>query len=248
MLLRWLVNQYLRDAAQGKVREVVADIVQAPRTGARMQTPPAHEVSTDLAASGPAADAPASAGAPEFRPCDVVFVYALGIESGGLVDQLKGTETSRHSHGIERAGKLGRHEVAIVESGVGQQAAARATAEAIKFYQPKWVISAGFAGGLMENLRRGHIVMADEVANLAGERLQVGLKLDQASLAGMKGLHVGRLLTVDSILRNPSERRRLGEQQGAIAADMESFAVAQKCRELGQAGEVSRRRGPTTYK
>jgi adenosylhomocysteine nucleosidase len=221
MLLRWLVNQYLRDAAEGKVREVVTDIVQSPRTGARVQAAPVNS------------EAPSVAEAQEFLPCDVVFIFALSIESGGLVDQLKGAETSRHAHGIERAGKLASHEVAIVESGVGQQAAARATAEAIKFYQPKWVISAGFAGGLTENLRRGHIVMADEVANLSGDRLQVGLKLDPQSLAGMKGLHVGRLLTVDSILRNPAERRRLAEEHGAIAADMETFAVAQKCRELG---------------
>jgi adenosylhomocysteine nucleosidase len=163
----------------------------------------------------------------------VVFIFALSIESGGLADQLKGAETSRHPHGIERAGKLARHEVAIVESGVGQLAAARATAEAIEFYQPKWVISAGFAGGLTENLRRGHVVMADEVADLAGDRLQVDLKLDPESLAGMKGLHVGRLLTVDSILRNPAARRKLAEEHGAIAADMESFAVAQMCRNLG---------------
>jgi adenosylhomocysteine nucleosidase len=220
MLLRWLVNQYLRDAAEGKVREVVADVVQSPRTGARVQAAPVD------------ADAPTAAQSPEFLPCDVVFIFALSIESGGLVDQLKGAETSRHAHGIERAGKLSGHEVAIVESGVGQQAAARATTEAIKFYQPKWVISAGFGGGLTENLRRGHIVMADEVASLSGDRLQVGLKLDPESLAEMKGLHVGRLLTVDSILRNPAERRRLAVEHGAVAADMESFAVAQRCREL----------------
>jgi adenosylhomocysteine nucleosidase len=221
MLLRWLVNQYLRDTAEGKVRGLVNDIVQPARTGARVQPAPVN------------AAAPTTAEAPEFLPCDVAFIFALGIESGGLVDQLKDAETSRHPHGIERAGKLAGREVAIVESGVGQQAAARATAEAIKFYQPKWVISAGFAGGLTDNLRRGHIAMADEVANLAGEKLQVGLKLDPESLAGMKGLHVGRLLTVDSILRSPAERCRLAEEHGAIAADMETFDVAQKCRELG---------------
>ena len=37
MLLRWLVNQYVRDAAQGKMREVVTDLVQSPRTGTRQQ-------------------------------------------------------------------------------------------------------------------------------------------------------------------------------------------------------------------
>jgi len=146
---------------------------------------------------------------------------------------LKGAETSRHPHGIEHAGKLAGREVVVIESGVGQKAAARATAEAIKFYRPKWVISAGFAGGLDEKLRRGHIVMANEVVNLAAERLAVGLNLDSQSLAGMKGLHVGGLLTVDAILREPAERRRLAEQHQAIACDMESFAIAETCRQQG---------------
>jgi adenosylhomocysteine nucleosidase len=163
----------------------------------------------------------------------VVFVFALGVESGGLVDLLKGAETSRQKHGTERAGKLARREVVIVESGVGQKAAARATAEAIKFYQPRWIISAGFAGGLDEKLRRGHIVIADEVVNLEGKRIAIDLTIDRQSLASTKGLHVGPLLTVDTILRQPAERRRLAEQHQAIACDMESFAVAETCRQYG---------------
>jgi len=162
-----------------------------------------------------------------------VFIFALGIESGGLVDLLKEAEKSRQKHGTEHAGKLAGREVVIVNSGVGQKAAARATAEAIKFYQPRWVISAGFAGGLTEELRRGHIVMAEEVVNLVGQSLAVGMSLDPQSLANIKGLHVGRLLSVDSILREPQERRRLAEQHPAIACDMESFAVAETCRQQG---------------
>jgi adenosylhomocysteine nucleosidase len=160
-------------------------------------------------------------------------MFALGIESGGLVDLLKGAETSRHPHGTEHAGKLGGREVVIVESGVGQKAAARATAEAIRFYQPRWVISAGFAGGLTDELRRGHIVMADEIANLSGQKITVELQVDRQSIAASKGLHVGRLLTVDSILREPAERRQVAQDHQAIACDMESFAVADVCRQHG---------------
>jgi adenosylhomocysteine nucleosidase len=228
MLLRWLVNNYLRDAAEGKVREVVQGATTSP--GRRLSTvPPLSEPRTLNPNPEPSKSEPSA----EFLPCDAAFIFALGIESGGLVDLLKGAETSRHPHGTEHAGKLGRREVVVIESGVGQKAAARATAEAIKFYQPRWVISAGFAGGLKEELRRGHIIMADEIVNLSGEKLAVGLQLDPQSIAGMKGLHVGRLLTVDSIVREPAERRRLAKQHQAIACDMESFAVAEACRQHG---------------
>jgi adenosylhomocysteine nucleosidase len=226
MLLRWLVNTYLRDAAEGKVREVTGNLKQGILE---------HVDANLRSISHPQLEASSEAPTPdqEHLPCDVAFIYALGVESGGLVDYLKGSETSRHAHGMEHAGKLAGREVVIVESGVGQKAAARATAEAIQFYRPRWVISAGFAGGLEEKLRRGHMVMADEVANLAGERLSVGLRLDPQSMAGMKGLHVGRLLTVDTILREPAERHRLAEQHAAIACDMETFSVARLCGERG---------------
>ena len=230
MLLRWLVNNYLRDATGAKLRDVASEIIQrAP--GQTLD--PRHPI-PDTRRPTPDSPAPSlQPPAPHFLPCDAAFLFALGIESGGLVDQLQGVETSRHSHGIERAGKLAGREVAIIETGVGQKAAARATVEAIKFYQPRWVISAGFAGGLTDELGRGHIVMADEVVSAQGERLAVGLKLDRASLEATKGLHVGPLLTVDTLLREPAERRRLAAAHDAIAADMESYAVAEACRMSG---------------
>jgi adenosylhomocysteine nucleosidase len=155
------------------------------------------------------------------------------MESGGLVDLLKGGEASRHAHGVERAGKLAGREVVVVESGLGQKAAARATAEAIKFYQPRWVVSAGFAGALDDNLRRGQIVMADEVALASGSRLEIGWKLNPEAVAATKGLVVGRLLSVDEIIRKPDQRRQLAQQHGAIACDMETFAVAHACQQQG---------------
>jgi adenosylhomocysteine nucleosidase len=238
MLLRWLVNNYLRGAADGKVRAITDDLKrnvleQATDASQRVLSRREPDASERPPRPAPRDADSTSSSSEQFLPCDVAFIYALGIESGGLVDCLKGAETSRLGHGIEHAGKLAGREVVVVESGVGQTAAARATAAAIKFYQPRWVVSAGFAGGLDEKLRRGHIVMANEVANLAGERLAVGLKFDPQSIAGTKGLHVGRLLTVNEIIRKPDERRQLAEQHGAIACDMESFGVAQTCQEQG---------------
>ncbi len=218
MLLRWLVNQYLRDAAEQKVREVVADTFteRAPRQPVE-PTAQSREVS--------------AGGDDKFLPCDVAFIFALGIESGGLVDALQGAEMSRHKHGLERAGNLDGREVVIVESGVGAAAAARATKAAIDFYQPRWVVSAGFAGALDERLNRGHVLMADSVANEKGDQLSVGIKLEPRVIEATKGLHVGRLLTVERLIRRPDERRKLSTDHASLACDMETFAVAQACRD-----------------
>ena len=42
--------------------------------------------------------------------------------------------------------------------------------------------------------------------------------------------HVGRLLTVDAIVRLPKRKRELGLKHQALAADLESGAVAEVCR------------------
>ena len=44
------------------------------------------------------------------------------------------------------------------------------------------------------------------------------------------GAHVGSLLTVDRIIRWAEEKRALGERHAALAADMETMAVAEVCR------------------
>ena len=226
MLLRWLVDQYLRDAAHNKLREVVTDITTPGRPATSSLAPERIHSKPESLPTASTTEEP-----PEFLPCHAAFIFALSIESGGLTDLLQGGETSRHSHGTERAGKLAGREVVIVEGGVGQKSAARATAETIKFYKPDWVISAGFAGGLDEKLRRGHILMADEVINASGDSISIRLPLDRSSLAGSKGLHIGRLLTVDSIIREPADRHALASQHNALACDMECFAVARVCRD-----------------
>lgn len=238
MLLRWIVQQYGREVAEGGLRRV-ADGLQGSLAAAQAGETAVQPESEDGGGEATGERGLSSrrvrdeTAGEAFLPCEAAFVFALGVESGGLVDLLKDVERSKHAHGVEHAGKLNGREVVVVEGGVGQQAAARATAEVIRFYQPRRVISAGFGGGLVAELRRGHVLIAQEVVNAAGERLDMDVKVDTRSLAGAKGIHAGRLLTVDRIVREPEERRQLAERHGAMACDMETFAVAKVCRELG---------------
>jgi nucleoside phosphorylase len=74
--------------------------------------------------------------------------------------------------------------------------------------------------------------MADSVANESREQFSVGIKLEPQVLAATKGLHVGRLLSVDRLIRQPAERRILHEEHDALACDMETISVARACQEL----------------
>jgi adenosylhomocysteine nucleosidase len=121
--------------------------------------------------------------------------------------------------------------VALIETGVGRKAAAAATNDAIALHRPDWIISTGFAGSLNPTLRRGHILMADEVVDTEGRGLALGLQVDRAAVEASPSLHTGRLLTVDRLIHSAEEKQSLGSKHRALACDMETLAVAEVCQQ-----------------
>lgn len=211
MVLRYLIRNWLQNAAREKLREAVTQAAQKELAGdaATSEPPPAAE---------------------KEEVAHVGLVFALPIESGGLEDLLSGVITIRgHGFTARQGGYKGRG-VVLFRSGAGRNAAARATETLIAGHKPKWILSAGFAGGLTESVKRFDVIMADRLVDAAGNRLSVDLRVDPQSLAKTPGVHVGGLLTVDQIVRFPDQKRALGEQHQALAVDMESFAVAEVCR------------------
>jgi adenosylhomocysteine nucleosidase len=167
----------------------------------------------------------------DLPPCDVAILFALRAEAGGLVDKLGQVTTTKCASYVEHMGRLANSTVVVAETGVGAARARRAASDLIATNPPRWLISAGFAGGLSEALHRGHILMADSVVDQKGQVLATGLKLDASVIAAAPGLHVGRLLSVDQPVRTGLERRGLAQQHAAVACDMETMALAQVCRQ-----------------
>lgn len=176
-----------------------------------------------------AADGPAPAAERTIAPCDVAVVFALGIEAGGLEDLLEGVLITHAAGFMLREGKLRGRSVAIAEVGVGGQAAAAGTELVIAGHHPAWVISAGFSGGLDGRLRRGDIVIANALVHADGRRLAIDLKLDP-STAG-KSLHFGACTTAEAVVCQPAAKAALGKASGALAVDLESWAVGDVCRQ-----------------
>ncbi|HWB14220.1 MAG TPA: hypothetical protein VG826_33645 [Pirellulales bacterium] len=210
---------FLRSWIQQQVRQTAAEAVRSAReaageTGSR-------------AAAGTQGPPPGSAD----RSCDVGFVFALGVEAGGLEDLLEGVVTTRARDLTVREGLLRGRRVAVVTSGVGQLAATRGTQALIAGHRPSWVISAGFAGGLDPCLKKGDIVMADALVATDGRRLTIDLKIPPEVVAASKRLHVGTCADSPAIVRRPDDKRELGRRRGALAVDMESWAVGEVCRQ-----------------
>ena len=168
------------------------------------------------------------------RRCQAAFLFALSQEAGGLVDRLTGAVT-RHANGFTiHEGTLAQRHVVIAETGVGRDAATKAVRAIIDAHRPDLVISTGFAGGLDERLRRGDIVIASDVVLESGESLSFDLQQDPSPLTVSSDVHLDRLLTVDRLISDPADKRRLRESSRAVAVDMETFAVVQACREANQ--------------
>ncbi len=156
-------------------------------------------------------------------PADVAVIAAMPVEIGYFLDLL----TSVRRYETERLkiveGMLGAKVVVVATSGLGR-ARARAAAElVVAGHRPSWLISAGFAGALDLGLQRNDVLLADEVVDLDGRRFAIDVKLGDH-----RGrIRTGRLLTVDAIARTAAEKAELARSSGALAVDMETFALAE---------------------
>jgi adenosylhomocysteine nucleosidase len=165
----------------------------------------------------------------DVRRADLGVVFALAIEAGCLVDKLRQVRVTCGDGFIARQGRYGNREIALVESGPGGHRATHATHAMIDAYQPRLVVSAGFAGGLAPQVHRQDLIIARSIVSPPGE-----IALEPAALLpwldNVSGLHCGRLLSADRVVRLREEKKLLGQQHNALAVDMETLAVAEVCR------------------
>jgi adenosylhomocysteine nucleosidase len=235
MAIGSFVRVLLQRLAAEQVQQTVADNLR------RGGGPDAKDHPTQESTAGAAADAApngnaGAAIAPDrtLLPCHVGLVVALPLESGYFEDRLDGL-ISIKGHGFTiRTGALAGRGVAVAISGHGQKRARPAAEALVAGHRPRWVVSAGFAGGLQPHLSRSDIVLADGIVGEHGERLLIDLRLAASDERASQGVHVGRLLTVDRVVHRADGKRALGQQYGAIAVDMESLAVAQVCQRAKQ--------------
>ncbi|MFM2095689.1 MAG: 5-methylthioadenosine/S-adenosylhomocysteine nucleosidase [Planctomycetota bacterium] len=176
-----------------------------------------------------ARNAAEQAGQEALPPSDLAVLFALEHESGGFVDVLSQSVTTRCAALVEHYGLLGTRRVVVGETGGGREAAYRAALDLIAMHRPPWVITAGFAGGLTAATRQGHIVLASSVVDETGREWKI-----PGSWGTPTGsVHVGRLLTVDRLIRTTAEKADLAARHGAIACDMETAGIVRACEEKG---------------
>jgi adenosylhomocysteine nucleosidase len=171
---------------------------------------------------------------PNRAAADVGIVAALKMELDPLLRNCDRVKKYVGGDFTFRGGFLRDIRIAAVECGAGGKRAARATHALIDAHEPRWLISIGFSGALVDQLRIGDVVVANRIvpAELTGSPDEAGLKIDLKMASDeKKGLYVGRLATTNHIVHTVKEKRALAEKTGALAVDMESLSVAEVCRE-----------------
>ncbi len=158
------------------------------------------------------------------------IIFALSIESGRLVDRLKAVRVTRGDGFTVREGTLSERHILIVESGPGAACAIKATNALIDTHRPRLIVSSGFAGGLDAALHRLDLIVPTSIVDAEGNEIAVDASVVPNWLNDFNDLHRGRLLTMNRIVRLPSEKQQLGCRLRAVAVDMESHAVAAVCR------------------
>jgi adenosylhomocysteine nucleosidase len=160
---------------------------------------------------------------------DVALVCALHMEIAPLMDRCDKPRKYVGGKFTYRGGRYRHIRLASVECGGGPSRAKQATQGVIDGHTPDWVISVGFAGSLTPEIPSGAIFVADEVCNAdTGETLAIDLKMPADP---GQGLYAGKLITTRQIVRLVTEKQSLAEQTGGQVVDMESFAIADVCRQ-----------------
>ncbi len=159
---------------------------------------------------------------------DIGLVCALAIEVDPLLERCSRVRKYTGGKFTFRGGRYDEIRLAVVQSGMGFANARRATQALVDAHTPKWVLSVGFSGALLPEMKVGDLVMANSIVDTHGHEIKVDLKISEEP---QNGIYVGRLVNTDEIVRTVAEKKQLAETHAAIAVDLESLAVAQVCRE-----------------
>ena len=177
----------------------------------------------------------------------IAIVAALDAELSALERRARVARCPSPSWLTIGEGTLAGRRVLLARTGMGSARAQEATAVLIQRHNPEAILSTGFAGSLVGELRAAHLVIARRVYALE-EPLQEGpltvpngLACDPAlvelavAAARQRSLAFseGNSLTVPQVVRRPEVKRRIGDCLPVEMVEMESYWVGRVAADQG---------------
>ena len=168
--------------------------------------------------------------APPPVPSDIGVVAALPIEVGPFLAKLKEVRKYAGARHTVHEGFCGEQLISLIITGPGRMAARRGAEILIGGHRPKWLVSTGFAGALVADLKRNTIVIPNRI--IMESRDSIRIDYPSESLVVLPSNH-STLVTVDHIVRTATEKNQLHHTTGAELVDMETHAVAEIAADRG---------------
>ena len=172
------------------------------------------------------------------------IIVAMRKELDLLLPLLKDSEESRMSGFEFHRGKIGMHDVMVMQCGIGKVNAAMGSLMLVNHFAPNFVINSGVAGGADKSVKVMDVVAGARVAYhdvWCGPESELGrvqglpLYFEGAQklldlLPERDDIHKGLICSGDQFIDKMEDLERIkGNFPDALAVDMESGAIAQVC-------------------
>ena len=172
------------------------------------------------------------------------IIVAMRKELDLLLPLLNNSEDSRMGGFEFHRGKMGRHDVMVMQCGIGKVNAAMGTLMLVNHFAPNYVINSGVAGGadlsvnVMDVVAGARVAYHDVWCGPESELGQVqglplyfeGAKRLLDLVPDRDDIHKGLICSGDQFIDKKEDVNRIkGNFPEALAVDMESGAIAQVC-------------------
>lgn len=182
---------------------------------------------------------------------NIVILGAMEEEIELIKAQINKCQGEQVAHLKVFTGSIAKHNIALVQCGIGKVASAAATALLIQQYSPELVINTGSAGGFDPELNIGDIVIAEQLLHYDVDVTHFGYELGQVpqmphyyeshpkvvdlavdAITKFNSIKVkkGLICTGDSFVGSDEAASQIKTNFSNMAAvEMEGAAIAQVC-------------------
>ena len=182
------------------------------------------------------------------------IIAAMPEELKLLLEHLQKAEKTLHLGRVYHTGYIGRHEIILVESGIGKVMSAMSVAVLANTFKVNAVINTGSAGAVAESLAVGDVVLADKLVYhdvdvtafgyAYGQMAQQPLYFEASRyfVSEFKKVlesrqergHRGLIATGDSFIAGQDKIDKIKEHfPDVLAVEMEGAAIAQAAHSIG---------------
>ena len=150
----------------------------------------------------------------------IAITFALPAESSEFLSRLDAK--SRDRNGIRTTrGTIDDRTIEILHTGVGEKVCRERIGKFLQTQQFAFLISAGFAGALNDQLQVGDLLVARNFSTVDLRR----------SFFSSSAFRMADLLTLPGLIDSREERNHVARTTGAAAVDMETEFIARACAE-----------------